>query len=142
MAMAVRIGLLALIGWVVISWVSPTRSAPSDTVTVCQAMCKPLNHEFWECKMKGGSLTPVGAKKFKVSVADQTVFEERDAPLGPFKFTSCKVMDTQNWSCTVSDTEIGMGKGHYYDNNDHAMQFAKATGQVPCSEVAADIYPH
>ena len=89
--------------------------------------------------MKGGKLSPVNSFRFKVNVADQIVYQERDAPLGPYKFNTCKVMDLQNWSCPYNDKsgEIGMGKGKYYEvygepdlGNNSTI---KATGQVPCS---------
>ena len=117
-------------------------SAPSDTVTVCQAMCDPMDYDFWECTAKGGKLSPVGSRHFKINVADQTVFEERDAPFGPYKFNSCKVMDRENWSCPYNDKsgEIGMGKGAYYESYGNSAlartRTVKATGQVPCAASA------
>lgn len=139
----IRLIVLLAIGWAVFSVFSPS-SPPSDKVTVCRAMCEPIDIEFWECGQKGGKLTPVDALRFKVSVADQTVFQEQDT--GPYKFTSCKVMDTRNWSCPYNDKsgEIGMGNGKYYEIfSDKSLEnegVVKATGQVPCSRDMADIF--
>jgi hypothetical protein len=129
------LGLLAG-GWAVFTIVSQ-QSSPSDTVTVCQASCDSMDDDFRECTMKGGKLSPIADRRFKVNIADQTVFEEEEFT-GPYKFNSCKIMYLDNWSCPYNDNsgEIGMGRGKFYEHYSEQYansRWAKAKGQVPCS---------
>jgi hypothetical protein len=149
MKTVIRLLVLVAVGWVGYSiFHSPPQSPPSDTVTVCQEMCWPLDYDFFECTHKGGELGPTNSLRFKINVADQTVFE--DQLMGPYKFNSCKIMDLENWSCLYNDNsdEIGMGGGNYYeiygeqDQNIANSRLVKATGQVPCSEISNMVWWH
>jgi hypothetical protein len=58
----------------------------------------------------------LGYKTFKLSIQNQTVFEEMQFS-GPYKFTKCKIMSDDNWSCLYNDNsgEIGMSQGKFYE---------------------------
>jgi hypothetical protein len=104
-------GLVVLIGWYAVA----SFSGEGDRVTVCQAMCEPLAVEFWQCHAKGGKLIPTTSLSFKVSIAEQTVFEARE--LGPYKFTKCKVMDLRNWSCPYTSGALHVLAGSKPDRS-------------------------
>jgi hypothetical protein len=128
----------ALIGSsLLLSWITPI---VNQEVTIYNAMCEPIDYEFWECEMRGGSLTPVDSERFRVDRSTQTVFRFGGRFGSTYHFKKCAVADRLNWSCHYNDdsgiVEVTEGRYRGLALNEKDAELFKnmkshsATGQV------------